>query len=257
MPTHVPNVLAARYASVDMADLWSPERKVVLERELWLAVLEAQADLGVELPDGVVEAYRSVVDVVDLASIEDRERVTRHDVKARIDEFCALAGHEQIHKAMTSRDLTENVEQLQVRRALELVRSRHGGGAGPVGRACRRRGPGGGHRAHAQRARPGDHDGEALRQRRRGAAPGLRARRRPARAVSPAGHQGPGGHPTGHARPPRRRPRPARRPRGTGRRPPRVLDRADQRGPGLPPVARPRRRLRARPGGRRARPASP
>ncbi len=52
------------------------------------------------------------------------ERVTRHDVKARIDEFSALAGHEQIHKAMTSRDLTENVEQLQIRRGLELVRER-------------------------------------------------------------------------------------------------------------------------------------
>ncbi len=124
MPTPVPNVLAARYASAEMADLWSPERKVVLERELWLAVLEAQADLGVDLPDGVVDAYRSVIDVVDLASIERRERVTRHDVKARIDEFCALAGYEQIHKAMTSRDLTENVEQLQVRRALQVVRSR-------------------------------------------------------------------------------------------------------------------------------------
>ncbi len=124
MPTPVPNVLAARYASAEMADLWSPERKVVLERELWLAVLEAQADLGVDLPDGVIDAYRSVIDVVDLASIERRERVTRHDVKARIDEFCALAGYEQIHKAMTSRDLTENVEQLQVRRALQVVRSR-------------------------------------------------------------------------------------------------------------------------------------
>ena len=124
MPTHVPNVLAARYASADMAELWSPEHKVVLERELWLAVLEAQADLGVEVPDGVIEAYRAVVDDVDLASIEDRERVTRHDVKARIEEFSALAGHEHIHKGMTSRDLTENVEQLQVRRALELVRSR-------------------------------------------------------------------------------------------------------------------------------------
>jgi hypothetical protein len=48
----------------------------------------------------------------------------RHDVKARIEEFCALAGHEVIHRGMTSRDVTENVEQLQVRRALELVRDR-------------------------------------------------------------------------------------------------------------------------------------
>jgi len=122
--TRVPNVLAARYASDDMARLWSPENKVVLERELWIAVLEAQIELGVDAPVEAVEAYRSVLDQVDLVSIEARERVTRHDVKARIDEFCALAGHEQIHKGMTSRDLTENVEQLQVRRALELVRGR-------------------------------------------------------------------------------------------------------------------------------------
>lgn len=120
----VANVLAARYASPAMADLWSAERKVTLERELWVAVLEGQQRLGLELPAGVVDAYRGVIDQVDLASIEVRERVTLHDVKARIEEFCALAGHEHVHKGMTSRDLTENVEQLQVRRSLELVRER-------------------------------------------------------------------------------------------------------------------------------------
>jgi adenylosuccinate lyase len=120
----IPNVLAGRYASADLVRIWSPEHKVVLERRLWIAVLEAQRDLGVDVPDGVVEDYRAVVDQVDLASIAARERVTRHDVKARIEEFSALAGHEHIHKGMTSRDLTENVEQLQVRASLELVRDR-------------------------------------------------------------------------------------------------------------------------------------
>jgi adenylosuccinate lyase len=120
----VPNVLAARYASRDMAALWSPERKIVLERELWLAVLEAQRELGLTVPDGVLEAYRRVIHQVDLASIDARERITKHDVKARIEEFCALAGHEHVHKGMTSRDLTENVEQMQVRSALMLVRDR-------------------------------------------------------------------------------------------------------------------------------------
>ncbi|MFM8861950.1 MAG: adenylosuccinate lyase [Acidimicrobiia bacterium] len=124
MSNDVPNVLATRYASATMVDIWSPRAKVVLERELWLAVLEAQRDLGIDVPDGAIAAYRSVVDQVDLDSIDARERITKHDVKARIDEFCALAGHEQIHKGMTSRDLTENVEQLQVRRALALVRGR-------------------------------------------------------------------------------------------------------------------------------------
>jgi adenylosuccinate lyase len=120
----VPNVLATRYASAELARIWSPEHKIVLERQLWIAVLEAQRDLGVDVPDGVVEAYRDVVDKVDLDSIAARERVTRHDVKARIEEFSALAGHEHIHKGMTSRDLTENVEQLQVRQSLALVRDR-------------------------------------------------------------------------------------------------------------------------------------
>jgi adenylosuccinate lyase len=120
----IPNVLANRYAGADLAQLWSPEHKIVLERQLWIAVLKAQKDLGVDVPDGVVEAYEAVVDKVDLDSIAARERVTRHDVKARIEEFCALAGHEHIHKGMTSRDLTENVEQLQVKASLELVRDR-------------------------------------------------------------------------------------------------------------------------------------
>jgi adenylosuccinate lyase len=120
----IPDVLASRYASAEMVELWSPATKVVLERRLWLAVLRAQRDLGVDVPAGVVEAYEAVLDQVDLASIEAREQVTRHDVKARIEEFCALAGHEHVHKGMTSRDLTENVEQLQVRDSLRLVRDR-------------------------------------------------------------------------------------------------------------------------------------
>ena len=121
---HIQNVLASRYASRPMAELWSPEAKVVMERELWIAVMEAQRELGVDIADGVIDDHRAVADQVDLDSIRERERVTRHDVKARIEEFCALAGHEHIHKAMTSRDLTENVEQLQVRRSLELVLDR-------------------------------------------------------------------------------------------------------------------------------------
>ncbi|MEQ8842752.1 MAG: adenylosuccinate lyase [Acidimicrobiales bacterium] len=118
------NLLSERYASEAMNEIWSPERKIVQERRLWLAVLRAQAELGVEVPAGVIDDYEAVIDDVDLDSIARREAVTRHDVKARIEEFCALAGHEHIHRGMTSRDLTENVEQLQVREALTLVRDR-------------------------------------------------------------------------------------------------------------------------------------
>ncbi len=120
----VPNVLATRYAGADLAAIWSPEHKIVLERQLWIAVLKAQRDLGIEVPDGVVEAHEAVVDQVDLGSIAARERITRHDVKARIEEFADLAGHEHIHKGMTSRDLTENVEQLQIKQSLGLLRDR-------------------------------------------------------------------------------------------------------------------------------------
>lgn len=118
----IPNVLADRYASESMKAIWSPEGRIVLERELWIAVMKAQNDLGLAVPAEAIEAYERVKSNVDLKSIDARERVTRHDVKARIEEFCDLAGFEHVHKGMTSRDLTENVEQLQVFRALELVR---------------------------------------------------------------------------------------------------------------------------------------
>jgi len=93
----IPNVLANRYASAEMARLFSPEHKVVLERQLWLAVLRAQRELGIDVPERAIADYERVVHDVDLASIAARERVTRHDVKARIEEFNALAGHEHVH----------------------------------------------------------------------------------------------------------------------------------------------------------------
>jgi adenylosuccinate lyase len=120
----IPNVLAERYATAPMRAIWSGEGKVRLERELWIAVMKAQRDLGIRIPAGVIESYERAKDTVDLGSIMQRERVTRHDVKARIEEFCELAGHEHIHKGMTSRDLTENVEQLQVFRAMQVIRAK-------------------------------------------------------------------------------------------------------------------------------------
>lgn len=120
----VPDVLADRYASPEMARIWSPVGKVRLERELWIAVLKAQRQLGLDIPAEAIAAYERVKDQVDLDSIRAREQITKHDVKARIEEFCALAGYEHIHKGMTSRDLTENVEQLQALRSLALLRDK-------------------------------------------------------------------------------------------------------------------------------------
>lgn len=124
MKKQIANVLANRYASAELVDLWSAETKIILERQLWIAVLKAQRDLGVDVPAEAIAAYENVIDKVDLGSIANREKITRHDVKARIEEFNALAGYEQVHKGMTSRDLTENVEQLQVYRSLELIRTK-------------------------------------------------------------------------------------------------------------------------------------
>ncbi|HJV12486.1 MAG TPA: adenylosuccinate lyase [Propionibacteriaceae bacterium] len=122
------NVLANRYASAAMRDIWSPESKIISERRLWLAMLTAQRDLGVDFggddPAVVIKAYQGVVEQVDLASIAEREKITRHDVKARIEEFNALAGFQHVHKGMTSRDLTENVEQAQILSSLKIVRDR-------------------------------------------------------------------------------------------------------------------------------------
>lgn len=120
----IPNVLAERYASKEMKAIWSAEGRIVLEREFWIAVMHGQKDLGLDIPDGVIEAYEAVKNQVNVASIDARERQTRHDVKARIEEFCDLAGCEHIHKGMTSRDLTENVEQLQIWRSMELMRDK-------------------------------------------------------------------------------------------------------------------------------------
>lgn len=121
---NISNVLSSRYASAELSNIWSPEYKIILERQLWIAVMRAQKDLGVDIPAEAIAAYESVVEQVDLESIAARERVTRHDVKARIEEFNALAGFEHIHKGMTSRDLTENVEQLQIHTSLRLIRDK-------------------------------------------------------------------------------------------------------------------------------------
>lgn len=117
----IPNVLAERYASARIRDIWSPSGKIRLEREYWIAVMKAQVDLGMSIPKEAIAAYEAAIDRIDVAAIDARERVTRHDVKARIEAFNEEAGVEHIHKGMTSRDLTENVEQLQLYRSARVL----------------------------------------------------------------------------------------------------------------------------------------
>lgn len=115
------SILASRYASGAMREIFAPEAKIISERKLWLAVARAQSKLGYAISDTAIADYEKVVTTVDLISIDVREKKTRHDVKARIEEFNALAGHEVIHAGMTSRDLTENIEALQIRDGLQIV----------------------------------------------------------------------------------------------------------------------------------------
>ncbi|MGF1531178.1 MAG: adenylosuccinate lyase [Puniceicoccaceae bacterium] len=117
----VPNILADRYASAEMRELWTAKARVRAERELWIALLKGQRDLGLAVAQGAIEAYEKAIDAIDLEDIRRREAISRHDVKARIESFNAVAGYEEIHKGMTSRDLTENVEQLLVRKSLKVV----------------------------------------------------------------------------------------------------------------------------------------
>tara|TARA_B100000965_G_scaffold80638_1_gene64283 strand:+ start:4439 stop:5851 length:1413 start_codon:yes stop_codon:yes gene_type:complete len=118
----IPNVLAERYASDRIIEIWSPENKILLERELWIAVLKAQRENGADIPEEAIAAYQRTKNDIDLEAILEREKIIKHDVKARIEEFCKLAGYEHIHKGMTSRDLTENIEQLQVLQSLQHVK---------------------------------------------------------------------------------------------------------------------------------------
>jgi adenylosuccinate lyase len=116
-----PNVLAARYATKEMVEIFNPINKIIEERKFWITVLKLQKNAGLPITDAEIAAYEKVLTQVDLDSIDKREIKARHDVKARIEEFNALAGSEKIHIGMTSRDLTENIELIQIRKALEIT----------------------------------------------------------------------------------------------------------------------------------------
>ena len=110
-----PNVLSARYATKEMVEIFNPINKIIEERKFWITVLKLQQNAGLPITDAEIAAYEKVLTQVDLDSIDKREINVRHDVKARIEEFNALAGYEKIHIGMTSRDLTENIELIQIR----------------------------------------------------------------------------------------------------------------------------------------------
>ncbi|MBD3209921.1 adenylosuccinate lyase [Candidatus Micrarchaeota archaeon] len=117
-----PNILSERYATKEINAIFSEEGKIIAERELWIAVMKAQRQLGADIPAADIAKYERAVRKIDLQRITQIESKTKHDVKARIEAFVEAAGaKEHIHKGMTSRDLTDNVEQVQIKKASKII----------------------------------------------------------------------------------------------------------------------------------------
>jgi adenylosuccinate lyase len=120
------NVLSQRYATKELNQIFSEEGRIRYERDLWLAVLKAQRELGLEIPESIIKDYENANCDINLETIKEIEMRTKHDVKAKIEAYnLAAGGAEYIHMGMTSRDLTENVEQLQIRKAAWLIHGKY------------------------------------------------------------------------------------------------------------------------------------
>ena len=120
------NPLVERYASAEMSRIFSPAYKFTTWRRLWLALAEAQAELGLPVSDAALAQMRENLDTIDLRRADELERRFRHDVMAHVHHFgeTAPAAHGVIHLGATSAYVTDNSELLQHRDALRLVRAR-------------------------------------------------------------------------------------------------------------------------------------
>ena len=201
----IPNVLAARYASPELVALWSPEHKIVLERRLWIAVLRAQRDLGRRRPRAGDRrlraggrAGRPGVDRRARAGHPPRRQGAHRGVQRARRPRARAQGHDQPRPHRERRAAADPA----VAGAGPRPHGRRARPARPPGRRARRAGDG---RAQPQRRGAGHHARQAVRDRGRRAARGVRAAGGPARALPAARDQGPGRHGPGHARPARRR----------------------------------------------------
>jgi len=118
--------LAERYASQAMLELWSPATRHGLWRRLWLALAEAQRELGVAIPDEAIRQMRANLDKIDFDAVAAYEKRFRHDVMAHVHAFgdVAPAAKPFIHLGATSAYVTDNADLILMRRGLELLRSR-------------------------------------------------------------------------------------------------------------------------------------
>jgi adenylosuccinate lyase len=118
--------LAERYASSAMLELWSPQVRHGLWRRLWLALAQAERELGVEIPDRALHEMEAQLDRIDFAAVAAYERRFRHDVMAHVHAFgdVAPAARGFIHYGATSAYVTDNADLILMRRGLELLRGK-------------------------------------------------------------------------------------------------------------------------------------
>jgi adenylosuccinate lyase len=120
------NPLISRYASREMATLWGDQRKFGTWRRLWVALAEAEAELGLPITKEQVAELRAHVDDIDFAAAERYERKLRHDVMAHVHAYgdvCPIA-RPIIHLGATSCYVTDNADLLLVRESLQMVARR-------------------------------------------------------------------------------------------------------------------------------------
>lgn len=118
--------LADRYASKAMLELWSLQTRHGLWRRLWLALAEAEQELGVAIPAEALTQMRAHLDDINFDAVAEYEKRFRHDVMAHIHAFgdVAPAAKGVIHLGATSCFVTDNGDLIQMRRGLELLRGR-------------------------------------------------------------------------------------------------------------------------------------
>jgi adenylosuccinate lyase len=118
--------LAERYASRAMLELWSPKTRHSLWRELWLALAEAEHELGVPIPEEAIAQMRDHLSDIDFDAVAAYERRFRHDVMAHIHAFgdVAPAAKPFIHYGATSAFVTDNADLMLMRRGMELLRGK-------------------------------------------------------------------------------------------------------------------------------------
>lgn len=116
------NILSHRYVSKEINEIFSQKGTILAYRNLWVIVMKAQKELGVNIPLDEISKFEKVIENINLEEISRIEKKTKHDIKANIESFVKTANaSEYIHKAMTSRDLTDNVEQMQILKASKII----------------------------------------------------------------------------------------------------------------------------------------